>query len=95
MTALSRKQRRVLRAMERSLREDDPEWVHLFNRTKVPSFQMRSARVCVVFLAIATVLILAALALDDGQMFVGAISVLALLPLVVVLLMLLDKDERP
>jgi Protein of unknown function (DUF3040) len=95
MSALSRKQRRVLRAMERSLREDDPEWVSLFNRTPVPSFQMLSARVCVVFLAIATLLILAALALDDGQMFVGAMSVLGLLPLVVVLLMVIDRHEGP
>jgi hypothetical protein len=95
MTALSRKQRRVLRAMERSLREDDPEWVSLFNRTPAPSFHMLSARVSAVFLAIATVLILGALALDDGQMFVGAMSVLALLPLVVVLLMAIDKHERP
>jgi hypothetical protein len=95
MTALTRKQRRVLRAMERSLREDDPEWVSRFNRATVPTFQMLSTRVCVVFLAIATVLILAALALDDGQMFVGALSVLGLLPLVVVLLMLLDKHEGP
>jgi hypothetical protein len=93
MTVLSRKQRRVLRAMERSLREDDPEWVSLFNRTTVPSFQRLSTRVCAVFLAIAAALILAALALDDGQMFLGAMTVLGLLPLVVVLLMLIDKHE--
>jgi hypothetical protein len=95
MSALSRKQRRVLRAMERSLREDDPEWVSLFTRTPTPSLHMLSARVCAVFLAIAAILILGALALDDGQMFVGAMSVLALLPLVVLLLMVLDRHERP
>jgi Mn2+/Fe2+ NRAMP family transporter len=60
----------------------------------VPSFQRLSTRVCVVFLAIAAVLILAALALDDGQMLFGAMTVLGLLPLVVVLLMLIDKHER-
>jgi hypothetical protein len=50
--------------------------------------------VSAVFLAIAAALILAALALDDGQMFLGAMTVLGLLPLVVVLLMLIDKHGR-
>jgi DUF3040 family protein len=95
MTTLSRKDRRVLRTMERGLRADDPEWVRLFTRGAVPSCQVLTARVCGAFLAIAAALILAALALDDRQMFLGAMTVLGTLPLVVVLLLLIDRHERP
>jgi hypothetical protein len=94
MTTLSRKERRVLRRREHSLHEDDPHWVNSFGKASVTSFQVLLARVCLACLLLATVLILAALALDDSQMVIGGITVLAILPLAILVLMLADKYEQ-
>ena len=88
MNALSRRDRQVLRRMERSLREDDPQWVNLFSNTNASPTQVSVARLCTVFMSLAAVLILAALDLDDREMYFGGLTVLGLLPLLVVLVML-------
>jgi hypothetical protein len=94
MTTLSRKDRQALRRMERSLREDDPQWVRSFSDTGPPRFEVLGARLCAVFLSLAAALILAALGLDDRGMFLGGMIVLGALPLVIVLMMLVDKNGQ-
>ncbi|WP_445189231.1 DUF3040 domain-containing protein [Pseudonocardia sp. Cha107L01] len=91
MTTLSRRDRRVLRRMERSLREDDPQWVSLFSEISANQPQVLGTRLCVVFLSLAAALILASVGLDDREMYLGGLTVLGLLPLVVVLVMLADR----
>jgi hypothetical protein len=61
MTTLSRGERRILRRMERFLREDDPQWGSLFSDTSSTKPQVLEARLCAVFLSLAAALILAAL----------------------------------
>jgi hypothetical protein len=95
MTTLSRKERRALHRMERALREDDPQWVSSFDDAGLPHHDVIRVRVCAVFLSLAAALILAALGLDDRDMFVGGMTVLGSLPLVIVLMVLVDKNGRP
>jgi Protein of unknown function (DUF3040) len=94
MTTLSRRDRRVLRRLERSLREDDPQWVSLFSDISAHQPQGFGTRLCVVFLSLAAALILASFGLDDREMFFGGLTVLGLLPLVVVLVMLADGNGQ-
>ena len=95
MTPLSRREERAWRRIERSLREEAPRLASLGTELDAGRSDMTGARVGAVFLSVALVLILAGIALGERQMVLGGLSVLGVLPLMMTLVALANRNGRP
>jgi len=95
MTPLSRREERAWRRIERSLREEAPRLAGLGTDLESGRSDITGARVGMVFLAVALVLIVAGVVLREQQMVLGGLSVLGVLPLMMALVVLANRSSRP
>lgn len=94
MAVLSRRELRAWRRIVRSLREDDPEWVALFD-DRDTARRVSGMRVGAAFLAMALSLVMFGLAVGSMQMVFAGVLVLGGLPLLVLLVLAAGRDQPP
>jgi Protein of unknown function (DUF3040) len=95
MVTLSSRERRVLRRIARGMLDDDPRLAALLSDAGAPQPQPQASvhGVALVFLTVTTLLILAGFAFGQPQMVLGGLTVLGTLPVVVALVVLVNRTE--
>jgi hypothetical protein len=93
MVTLSSRERRVLRHIERGLLYDDPRLAALLSDPGTAQPQASAHWVALVFLTVTSLLLLSGYAFGQPQMVLGGLTVLGTLPLVVALVVLVNRTE--
>jgi hypothetical protein len=93
MVTLSSRERRVLRRIERGLIYDDPKLAALLSDSGTAQLQASTHWVALVFLTVTSLLLLSGYAFGQPQMVLGGLTVLGTLPVVVALVVLVNRTE--
>jgi hypothetical protein len=94
MATLSRSERRLLRHIERGLLDDDPRLAGLLSGPASASKGRSVHRLTYMWIAVGLLLIIGGLALRDMEMVLGGVTVFGTLPLVITLVVLVDRTGR-
>jgi uncharacterized membrane protein YgcG len=93
MVTLSSRERRALRRIERGLFYDDPRLAALLSDSGTAQPQASTHWVALVFLTVTSLLLLSGYAFNQPQMVLGGLTVLGTLPVVVALVVLVNRTE--
>jgi hypothetical protein len=94
MATLSRRERRLLRHIGRGLLDDDPRLAGLLSGPTLASKQPPVHRLTYIWIAMGLLLICGGLALPDMDMVLGGLTVVGALPVVIALVVLVDRTGR-
>lgn len=91
MIMLSRRERRLLHHIERGLLDEDPGFARMLGGSGIASVKSLMPRLVYLWVAAGMLLIFGGLALSDNDMVLGGVIVQGALPVVVALVVLINK----